>query len=849
MSFQFRVPYQGSVQAQGFRPTQAPDTTRQLRQNAQVEQQNIKREYDQVQAYQEQMQAAKQQREQMESAMELAELKEFSGTIAGLVEQGATAYVENEKAIGRAQASKDAGKQLQLQAEQYDKEFEAAKAQGMNDLEAAQLAAKGFNYGIINSIKGRGGHRGNAQLTATMELVGQQLPSRIKSTLQSLVDENGNPLINPMTTPAQYAGVLEEVIQSNLAGFGDLNPSFRAAHIDKYVDEARTKLTKAHTTLHNKTVSFKEKQDVVNLVMTGQLGLDDAVIRLSTELDDSKNVETYLGLAGAWKFITSKLKAGIDSDQLKSQDIIDLFDNATDGKQSYSKRFPGKLKALLEYEQKHFIDEGELVFREEKLRLKQRDKEIGDEVIAEEEALGRRLTEDELAERYGDEERRNGKSFPFLDNYREGNSFDDVQRSTAVDMLEKAVLGNYISVPLVESIPDYKIQQQFMPEAIKAESKKRGTIYNDFAKGLDGELKKIFNLGENQQGTVEYEAVRQYARRDFDRRYELNLTTMSPPEAAQVAAFDVASDIKAGKGLYEQKNTQEDRFPLIGTNSTTKAKTALAGHILADTQRMLNEHKRAALGMPGTFGTKEEVQETLKHFSETGHINDARMRYAASIMDENRFHVLKRAADAYDLEVEFPEPRALVPGTNRILNSEPTGRQIKRLQAQNGIRKMSNATDFAYVPTAAQGLTPLQRAWLRTIRYAEGTHHDKGYGTHFGGSYSEPGDGHPDRVIRAGGYSSAAYGAYQFMPKTWQGVGGGSMSPERQDRAALELMRRRGVTATTGISPELAAKLAPEWASFPMLNGKSRYGQPVKKYKQLERFFNNALAEEQFGTL
>ena len=107
MSFQFRVPYQGSVQAQGFRPSQAPDTTRQLRQNAQVEQQNIKREYDQVQAYQEQMQAAKQQREQMESAMELAELKEFSGTIAGLVEQSATAYIENEKVIGRAQASQD----------------------------------------------------------------------------------------------------------------------------------------------------------------------------------------------------------------------------------------------------------------------------------------------------------------------------------------------------------------------------------------------------------------------------------------------------------------------------------------------------------------------------------------------------------------------------------------------------------------------------------------------------------------------------------------------------------------------------------------------------------------------
>ena len=152
------------------------------------------------------------------------------------------------------------GKQMQLAAEQFDKEFEAAKAQGLNDIQAAKLASKGYNYGIINNIKGRGGHRGNAQLTATLELVGRQLPSKIKSRLQSLVDENGNPLVNPMTTPAEYAGVLEEVIQSSIAGFGDLNPSFRAAHIDKYVDEARTKLTKAHTTLHNKTVSLKRSR-------------------------------------------------------------------------------------------------------------------------------------------------------------------------------------------------------------------------------------------------------------------------------------------------------------------------------------------------------------------------------------------------------------------------------------------------------------------------------------------------------------------------------------------------------------------------------------------------------------
>ena len=86
------------------------------------------------------------------------------------------------------------------------------------------------------------------------------------------------------------------------------------------------------------------------------------------------------------------------------------------------------------------------------------------------------------------------------------------------------------------------------------------------------------------------------------------------------------------------------------------------------------------------------------------------------------------------------------------------------------------------------------------------------------------------------------------MPKTWRGTGGGAMTPERQDKAALYLMRERGVTGRQVISKELVDKLAPEWSSFPTKFGKSYYGQPAKDYERLERFFNNALAEEQFGT-
>jgi len=62
----------------------------------------------------------------------------------------------------------------------------------------------------------------------------------------------------------------------------------------------------------------------------------------------------------------------------------------------------------------------------------------------------------------------------------------------------------------------------------------------------------------------------------------------------------------------------------------------------------------------------------------------------------------------------------------------------------------------------------------------------------------------------------------------------------------LFLIQRRkalGLTDSGILSPVLAAKLAPEWASFPTLAGRSYYGQPVKKYARLQSFYNVNLAE------
>ena len=155
---------------------------------------------------------------------------------------------------------------------------------------------------------------------------------------------------------------------------------------------------------------------------------------------------------------------------------------------------------------------------------------------------------------------------------------------------------------------------------------------------------------------------------------------------------------------------------------------------------------------------------------------------------------------------------------------------------------------------------------LDTIAFAEGTAHmpNNGYNTHFGFSQTADLSKHPNKVITSGGRSSAAFGRYQFMPGTWASVGGGAMTPARQDWGATRLiLMRLGLPQTKagaaqlekmlkkgGLTPEIVDALAPEWASFPNLIGPdaqgrvgtntSYYGQGGKTLEELQSSFRGS---------
>lgn len=155
-------------------------------------------------------------------------------------------------------------------------------------------------------------------------------------------------------------------------------------------------------------------------------------------------------------------------------------------------------------------------------------------------------------------------------------------------------------------------------------------------------------------------------------------------------------------------------------------------------------------------------------------------------------------------------------------------------------------------------LTPEGQKLLDTISYAEGTRRQKpeeSYRVMFGGGLAPDLTRHPDKVIRGDGIASAAAGRYQFMPNTWETqasrLGLQGFGPVEQDIAALALARNRlmplgGLAALQreGLSPRVAAALAPEWASFPTESGQSFYGQPVKPLSELQQIYGAAAGNQ-----
>jgi len=127
------------------------------------------------------------------------------------------------------------------------------------------------------------------------------------------------------------------------------------------------------------------------------------------------------------------------------------------------------------------------------------------------------------------------------------------------------------------------------------------------------------------------------------------------------------------------------------------------------------------------------------------------------------------------------------------------------------------------------------RAFLIMIQHAEGTYGTDGYKRLYGGGSFNDFSKHPNNAQTKWGITSTAAGAYQILNKTWlelQGkLGLTDFSPVNQDKAAVELIRRRKALddVYAGRFTQAIAKCKKEWASLPGAG----YGQNEKNMQTL----------------
>lgn len=162
---------------------------------------------------------------------------------------------------------------------------------------------------------------------------------------------------------------------------------------------------------------------------------------------------------------------------------------------------------------------------------------------------------------------------------------------------------------------------------------------------------------------------------------------------------------------------------------------------------------------------------------------------------------------------------------------------------------------------ATKNIHPNVAAFLLAIQYAEGTYkYSNPYKILFGGGTFESFEDHPRIPFKTKWGNTSAAGAYQFMAKipgftkldTWgelkQKLKLKDFSPESQDAAAIELIRRNGALndIINGDFSNGFKKVSKVWASLPGAG----YGQPEKSLTKLLVFINTvALPQVQVQNL
>lgn len=866
MSFKTRVPYQGTPVGPGSSPARVPDPTPALRRNMETELRSLQNRANQFQDYTQRQQAIDELTDKISQANQVADLRSFSKTLDTALQIGGEMYVDYQKNQGL--------KFIDTNREQLDELNLAELAKKQRDQElndkAVELSKNTQNYGIIHAIKQLSGHKRDVVYQYLFGKIGEKyLPSFWDFYRSAPRPANDEP---------EFIAVMEEFRQASLKEFAELPPAYRAKYLEPGVQKAEAQIIKQWRDENNRVLSEKDSND--NLTIFRQTRDINQYLKSEASVLQPRNNSWQPKLFnGAWETLMNNIKGMIVTGEINSIDeIIKL------GKQTIQGQVGSKGEALVFWDDNgekiigHHASKGaELIqyFKDHQVQEFRNQRNLE---TMEQDALNKTIQQElmELAKSSPDGllDPEAVKNLPSVQRYIDmygsepsalsiatSRNRDQKVRKYKQDLVDALSLRLDLTRQTLKDIAGEDAQFYFnnlnRVTSIEQSRKEAGIV--DRIAEVHGEVDTVMNLGPDSNKTVDRGAVKAEAANRFISYLNLLQTQMDLQSAGMEAAKRVRDEIKAGatdqNSVFFQGPLKN--FPKITQSNpqAVQARDALIQKARAEVHAINQAAKQygsAAMDQKGLFGSLELLMKNAEQLRTTGTYDNKLLDYAVHQFGLNgRTHALQRALGAYGETFSFNVPKETLP--RRVHRKLSLGTTMQKVRETHGILNndpmpvlpTSNVTSDGYSPIAsAQNLSPEERAWLRTIRFAEGTDKRNGYSIMFGGGTFDNNGPHPNRVVKTSGYASAAAGAYQFMPNTWNMLGGGAMTPRRQDEYALKLIINRGVNPKKPLDRNSLNKLAPEWASLPTLNGRSYYNQPVKSYNVLFNYYQRALEQE-----
>lgn len=321
---------------------------------------------------------------------------------------------------------------------------------------------------------------------------------------------------------------------------------------------------------------------------------------------------------------------------------------------------------------------------------------------------------------------------------------------------------------------------------------------------------------------------------DYDEAFESELSK---------ATSEFTKQIQRGSGHRYEKNDSGQFFRFrqqIQTPEEGSAAETYNNSVARITTALRNSGKDLETAVAeniGSLGTQQRIAKAVAVFDSTGRVPPDFQGAAVNLGYDNGVDLLRAAAKARGIDMKttpsvFERRKTVSPKERRFLDA---------LMADNyfnprSVVLTSNAPRRAGFETVSSApiAPPASEGWgrlSRVLRTGEGTLGNDGYKTIFTHARFEDFADHPRQLKTSRGLTSDAAGAYQFLSTTWDGARKAlnlpDFSPQSQELAARYLTEGRGVDPDKVIETkeefiQVMAKLAPEWASMPIIkDGKS----------------------------